>query len=93
VTTPAPATEGKRYTRSGIAAMSQDQLAANADDLLAAAREGRIDDDPAEQLPEQHPSGKPWIRRSYLDRLSPDHLADMADELCEAAAEGRVRND
>ena len=88
-----PTTEARRYTRSEIAAMSQAELARNADDLQAAARDGRIDDDPPVQLPEQHPSGKPWIRRSYLAQLSQGQLADMADELREAAAEGRVRND
>lgn len=88
-----PTTEPRRYTRAEIAAMSHDELARNADDLTAAVREGRIDDDPTKELPEHHPSGKPWIRRSALERLPQSQLADLADELLTALAEGRVRND
>jgi ribosomal protein L29 len=88
-----PTTELRRYTRSEIAAMSQQQLADNADELLAAMRDGRIEDAPPEQLPEPHPSGKPYINRSDLAQLSSEQLAERADELLEAAREGRIRTD
>ncbi|MFE5568914.1 hypothetical protein ACFQ68_28290 [Amycolatopsis japonica] len=84
---------GRQWTRGEIAKLTQAELAEHSDDLIAAAKEGRITDDRKPDGSQPHPSGKPWIRRSEIAALTQVQLAERVDELEQAAAENRIIND
>lgn len=82
-------TEQRTYTRSGLAAMPQRELAAIADDLKAAAREGRIVSEPLAA-----PSGNgPVFTRSQLAAMSHAEINRRRAEIVKAVQGNRFRHD
>lgn len=69
--------------------MKPDQLAGIADDLLAAARDGRIVDDP----PPTPTGDGPVFTRSQIAAMPQEELIRRSDEIQQALADNRVQFD